>query len=106
MKRNSIISSLIGLTLCVPLAVFAVPGQIGSWANLADRIKDFAWQVFALIAVIMFIIAGVLFLTAQGEAEKLTKARSAFMWGVAGVVVGIVAYSILYIVGSFLGTGI
>lgn len=106
MKRNLIILPLIGLVLFAPVVASAIPGTIGSFAAFADRVKDFAWQVFALLAVIMFIIAGIMFLTAQGDPDKVGKARSAFMWGVAGVIVGIIAYSILAITGALLGTGI
>ena len=58
------------------------------------------WIVFTAIAVIMLVIAGILFLTAQGNPEQVSKARSAFLWGVVGVVVAIIAYSIIAIVGS------
>lgn len=66
-------------------------------------IAEAAGLVFSGIAVVMFVAAGVLFLTAGGEAEKITRARSAFVWGVAGVIVGILAFSIIGIVTNILG---
>jgi len=56
--------------------------------------------VFTIIAVVCFVIAGVLFLTAQGSPEKIQAARNAFLWGVAGVVVGVLAFTIISIVKS------
>lgn len=65
---------------------------------VVESVKTATWIIFAAVAVICFVIAGILFLTAQGQPEKLKTARSAFIWGVAGVVVGIVAFSIISIV--------
>lgn len=75
---------------------------ISNFGDLIGRIETFMWLIFGGIAVIMFVIAGITFLTAQGDPEKVGTARSAFIWGVAGIVVAIVAYSILAIVSSIL----
>jgi len=61
-----------------------------------------AGLIFGGVAVIMFVVAGVLFLSAQGEPEKLKQARAAVIWGVAGVIVGILAFSIIAVVISIL----
>jgi len=98
--------SLLAVTLLsLPVLTFA---QIGGapptisydLTTMGNRIANAAWIVFTIIAVIMFIIAGILFMTAQGNAEKVQQARSAFMWGVAGVVVGIIAFTIITLVRS------
>lgn len=68
--------------------------------TIGTKIANAAWIVFTIIAVIMFIVAGILFLTSQGDPDKITKARSAFIWGVAGIVVGIIAFTIITIVKS------
>lgn len=65
---------------------------------LVDNIEKAVGFVFGGIAVVCFVLAGVLFLTGQGEPEKIKTARSAVIWGVAGVIVGIVAFSIIAIV--------
>lgn len=106
MKKNLIILSLIAIVAITPVLALAQPAvQIGSVTQLINRIQALAWQVFGIIAVICFIIAGILFLTSGGAPEKITAARSAFMWGVAGVVVGILAYSIIAIIQNVLGGG-
>lgn len=80
------------------------PGDVADFNSLVKSILDITWVVFVVIAVVMFVIAGILFLTAQGDPTKVGTARMAFLWGVAGIVVGIVAYSIVTIVGSTIGT--
>jgi uncharacterized membrane protein YjfL (UPF0719 family) len=45
----------------------------------------------------MLVIAGMLFLSARGDAEKIKTAKGAFLWGVVGIVVAILAYSMINI---------
>ena len=84
-------------------------GQLHSYGSdislnsIIDNVVGNVWIIFAAIAVVSFLIAGITFLTANGAADKLKTARSAFMWGVVGVVVGILAYSIISVVGNFIG---
>jgi len=101
MKKSLIALSLIVIILTLPVAAAAQKTGI-TLDSLINSIKNAAWKVFGIIALICFVIAGVLFMTAGGEPEKLQKARSAFMWGVAGVIVGILAWSIITIVETML----
>jgi hypothetical protein len=68
--------------------------------GLGEKIVSAVWIVFTVIVIIMFVIAGILFLTAQGNPEKVSLARMAFLWGVVGVVVGILAYTMITVVTS------
>ena len=74
--------------------------SIGSLQQLIHSIENAAGLVFGAIAVICFLVAGILFLTAGGVPEKVQAARSAFIWGIAGVVVGILAFSIIAVISS------
>lgn len=97
--------------LLLPVAAFAqmqptAPGgpgtTVGSLQQVINAITNAAGLVFGAIAVIAFIMAGILFLTAGGQPDKVHAARSAFILGVAGVVVGIIAFSIIAIVSSII----
>lgn len=70
--------------------------------GLGNKIANAAWVIFTIIAVVMFVIAGIMFLTAAGNADKIAQARQAFLWGVAGIVVAIIAFTIITIVQSAL----
>jgi prolipoprotein diacylglyceryltransferase len=103
MKKNLIALSLILFVLALPVLVFAQPSKTYSSIDpIIQRVQTLAWQIFGLIAVIAFIIAGILFLTSGGDPEKVQTARHAFMWGVAGVIVGILAFSIMAIIQTAL----
>ena len=84
----SMASALAEPTLPTPIS-----GTNSFWP-LIEKILNFIWPIFIGVAVIMFIVAGFLFLTSNGEPGKLTNAKNAVIWGVIGVIVGILAFSI------------
>jgi hypothetical protein len=110
MQKNKI--ALISLTaLVLPVLALAqmqttAPGgpnvQITDFQSVIESIENMVGLVFGAVAVVCFVVAGILFLTANGAPEKIQAARSAFIWGVAGVIVGIMAFSIIAIVASML----
>ena len=103
-KMKKIVVSLLFLSvLLVPVMAFAQPTvTINSLEALITAIKRPIWIVFGLIALIAFIVAGVLFLTSGGDPEKVKLARTAFLWGIVGVIVGIIAFSIVRIIETAL----
>ncbi len=83
---------------------FSPPGGgISDVPTLVNRILTPVWQVFIGLAVIMIIIAGVLFLVAAGNPEKIAQARMALLWGIVGIAVGVLAFSITAIVKMTVG---
>ena len=106
MKKSLFLILLSALLLPVS---FISAQDLGKYTNnpiylgsLASNIEYALWIIFALIVVVCFVVAGIMFLTAMGDAAKLKTARSAFFWGIAGVAVGIIAYSIVWIMGGLL----
>ncbi len=71
--------------------------------GILNKILDIVWPIFIGLAIIMFIVAGFLFLKAQGDPAETKTAQKAVMWGVVGIIVGILAFSIPRIVTSLLG---
>ncbi|OGZ67204.1 MAG: hypothetical protein A3C58_00220 [Candidatus Staskawiczbacteria bacterium RIFCSPHIGHO2_02_FULL_34_10] len=61
------------------------------------------WPLFFALSVIMFIWAGVLFLTARGDPSKIILARGAVLWAVIGIIVAIVGFSAEGIIRNILG---
>ena len=70
---------------------------------LLNRILGIIWPVFMGFAIIMFIVAGFLFLKAEGEPAEIKTAQKALLWGVVGIIVGILSFSIPFIIRSLLG---
>ena len=112
MNKKLIIALSAVTILAMPLAAMAFdPGTTPNSVQLdivqiINIILNFLWPIFAGFAVIMFLIAGFMFLTSQGDPSKVDTARQAVLWGVVGVVVGLIAFSIPLIVRNTLGSGI
>ncbi len=92
-----------------PVAVFALaevqqPGQNGitSVWTFFNRILNFIWPIFIGIAILMFIVAGFTFLTANGDPSKIKTAQHAVVWAMVGVGVAVLAYSLVIVVTNLL----
>ena len=70
---------------------------------ISNILSMILWPVFAGAVTIMFLYAGILFVTASGDPSKITKAKSAVMWAIIGTIVGIIAYSASSIIKRALG---
>ena len=114
-KITTIASSLVAFLVLCPLlaqAQVVLPGGTPGTIKNGDirvaiiAVLNFIWPLFIGFAILAFLIAGFLFLSANGDSGKVRDARNAVIWGVVGVIVGILAFSIPLIVGNTLGTGI
>ena len=70
---------------------------------LLNTILTIVWWFFLAIVVVAFVVIGVLFLLAQGDPTKLQEARRAFYWALAGVLIGLLAFSILFLIAGAFG---
>ena len=64
------------------------------YAFIALIINDIVIPIGTTIAILAVIYSGFLFVTAQGNPERLTRARSAFTWAVIGGLILIGAWAI------------
>ena len=71
--------------------------------GLVHNIFSFIWILFYSFAFGMFIYAGFLFLNAKGDPSEIKRARQALLWAVIGVMVGLLAFKIPFIVSNLLG---
>ncbi len=71
--------------------------------------------IVGFIAVVMMILGGISFITSQGDAAKVTKAKNTILYGVVGLIVAMLAFAIVNFVlsnvfgnnkgGGSIGTG-
>lgn len=66
--------------------------------NIVSNVKSAIWIIGSTIVVVMFVLAGFKYLTAQGEPGKISDANKTVTWGLVGVVVMILAWSIVELV--------
>jgi hypothetical protein len=99
-KNLFVLSLLIFPVLALAQVIVPEPGQGFSITILMSGIVTIVWVFFTGLAVIMFIFAGMMFLTSGGDPGKIKSARDAFLWGVVGIIVAILAFSITTIIKS------
>lgn len=106
-KLSALISTGLLTVLLVPMLALANAGPIEPattttlWEAI-DNLTNWFYGIFLALAVIMVVYAGFMFLTAGGDVEKITKARNALMYAVIGVVIALLAKSIVPIAQALL----
>jgi len=80
-----------------------VVDPIGGIGIIVSGIIGFIWPIFGGFAVLMFIYAGFLFLSASGDSGKVKDARQAVLWGMIGVGIALLSGLLPYIVSAILG---
>lgn len=89
------------------LAQVAAPAQTTA-SGLVSIIQTVARWIFTfliLVAVIFGLLAGYQYITAGGDAEKLTTARTNTIYALVAMAIGILAFSIPAIVSQIVGLG-
>ena len=81
----------------------SLPLSASNFWGIMVRILKLIWPVFVGLAIVMFLVAGFMFLTAQGEPNKLKIARDSVIWASVGMIVGIVSFSLPFIIGTVIG---
>ncbi len=62
--------------------------------------------VVGVVAVAVIIIGGIFFVTSQGDASKVTRARNTILYGVVGLIVALLAFAIVnFVLSSVFGGG-
>lgn len=60
------------------------------------RVINIIFTILLIAAVIMLIWGGIMFVTAAGDENKVAQARSLIIWAAVGIIIGILAYGIVY----------
>lgn len=111
-SKNKLFFSVVFLSLFLTVSFVVALGEnvdtIGKGnyqllGQLLENVISIVWYCAVALTVISFMVAGILFLTAHGEPDKLETARKAVLWGVVGVAVMIIGYSIVAILKTQMG---
>lgn len=79
------------LIALVLLAVIAVPSVAFARdiKDMVDVAADILTKIAGALCVLMIVWAGILFLMASGEPDKVTKAKQALLYAIIGAVVAL-----------------
>ncbi len=104
---------LMGVLATVPVVAFAQEDikplniqNVSGIINIIKTLTQWFFELILIISVVMILVAAYGYLTAQGDAEKVSKAHKTLTWATIGIVVALLATGVPYIVKSlFSNTG-
>lgn len=100
-NKKNIISSLATFSLLLPFIASSAQTTV---ISIVAAVVGTATTVIGIIAggfiIIMFVLAGFKYLTAQGNPQQVKEANQAVIWGLVGVGVVVLAWSIASIVAN------
>jgi len=102
--------AFVAATLFSPMIALAdEPGNINLDVNrvvtILNNIKTWFSEAIFVLGIVIILYAAFLYMTAAGDDEKINKAKKAFVYGIVGIIVAMLAYGIWDTVYSFLKTG-
>ncbi len=90
---------VMGLIFLLPASAQMVeidnPIEWDNFTDLAYAIIKFIFNIALAVVPIMFIIAGLFFITAAGDPEKIKKAKDMVLWTIIGFMVILMATGII-----------
>lgn len=102
MKKNISLLTF-ALLLAVPVTAFALAltnplSGVGTLPDLIRNIANYISGIIGFIAIIMFIYAGIIFVTSAGDGGKVTEAKRIVIWASIGVGVVLAADGLIALV--------
>lgn len=77
-----------------------IQGKNNNLMDMLGIIINVVLGIVGFVAVVMIILGGISFITSQGDAAKVTRARNTILYGVIGLIVAILAFAIVNFVLS------
>ncbi len=113
MKKNTLKKVGLGMALGLTLLPFLALAQIGGVpgpiltspvqiAQLIQKVLNFIGSIVLVIALIMLLWAAILYLTAGGSEERVGRAKSYLIYAIIGIVVAVLAFSVIPFVQTVL----
>ncbi|MFQ6049551.1 MAG: pilin [Candidatus Paceibacterales bacterium] len=95
----------------VTINVGAAPGWIrienpltaDTFGELVDKLINFIFTIAIVLAPLMIIIAGFLFVTSGGKPEQVAKAKTIITWTIIGFIIILLAKGIVALIDQILG---
>ncbi|MCX6766985.1 MAG: pilin [Candidatus Moranbacteria bacterium] len=108
-KKISIrtISVLGGLgTAFATKADVALPTNVGlpggTLTNIISNFTNWILGIFGFLAIISFVVSGIMYFLAAGDDKAQEKAKNQMTWSIMGVVIGLAGLIVVYAVDTFL----
>ena len=111
MDKNLVNKIIAAALILSPFAVFAQvtspPGavvtSIGDIMRIVETAVNWAFSLLLILAVLFIFYYAWIYMTAGGELEAVTRAKKNLLYAVIGIVIALLARSIIALVRNFLG---
>jgi hypothetical protein len=78
--------------------------DVNRLVNIMNNIKVWFAEAIFILGIITILYAAFLYMTAGGDDTRIDKAKKAFVWGIVGIIIAMLAYGIWDAVYSFLAS--
>ena len=96
----TITGSVMAVTIANPLA----GGGVNNFPQLLTKIASGIGVLITSLGTIMIIVSGILYLISAGNPERINKAKTALIYAIAGIAIGLAAtaisQTILWVIGA------
>lgn len=75
----------------------------GDLRTVVENVLKWLLGIFGFLAMIAFIVSGIIYLTSAGEKERAETAKKAMNYSIIGVIVGLSGYVVINAINSWLG---
>lgn len=82
-----------------------LPGEGGSIQGIIENLADWFLVIIGTVAIIAFIISGVIYLTSAGDDSRMEKAKEAMIASIIGIIVALSGYVVIKAAHKFLDAG-
>jgi hypothetical protein len=74
----------------------------GSILGIASNLLFWLLAIFAILGVVGFVIAGIIYLVSAGDETMITRAKDAMIYSIVGIIVGLSGFLIMQAVAAML----
>lgn len=118
MKNKKIAKFVSAMVLTLTLVCLAAPVALAQKAVTTEKVKDLtvedvaksiiSWVlgIITLVAVIMIIYAGIMWITSAGDDTKLKSAKAMLMAAIIGLIIAVIAYAVTNTVLTGMGLSV
>ncbi len=79
------------------------PTCVCNFADLVGRVTNYIFTIIGVLAVLMFVIAGIYFVISAGNPEKIQKAKDIAKWAVIGAIIAFAGKGLIELVKAVIG---
>ena len=79
-----------------------LPDPPGGIASVISNFTNWILGIFGFLAIISFIVSGILYFLSAGDDKQQEKAKKQMQWSIIGVVIGLVGLVVVYAVDLLL----